>query len=199
MIKEKIEAGPTNAPGNPANIAINQAITEFATLESQHTDKDPNLNKLNVSPEIKKWKAVYRLGLQLNRFVEAYGKGAIWVIPFNALEAAFSRGLDSANAIYVTVFSTSWHRTRRWGSFITKLGARTRDTFLPLSKAEPADRLTRLVEMETELEAFAIENRLAKSQALFNIIAPGSIIKMSEAALRSAFMSEGSEASLDRI
>lgn len=48
--------------------------------------------------------------------------------------------------------------------------------------------------METELEAFAIENRLAKSQALFNIIAPGSIIKMSEAALRSAFMSEGSEA-----
>lgn len=77
MIDEKIKAGPTNAPGNPANIAMNQAVTEFATLESKHMDVEPKLNKLNVSPEIKKWKAVYRLGQQLNRFVEEYGKGAI--------------------------------------------------------------------------------------------------------------------------
>lgn len=77
MIDEKIKAGPTNAPGNPANIAVNQAVTEFATLESQHMDVEPQLNKLNVSPEIKRWKAVYRLGQQLNRFVDDYGKGAI--------------------------------------------------------------------------------------------------------------------------
>ncbi|KAK6214495.1 hypothetical protein LQW54_004215 [Pestalotiopsis sp. IQ-011] len=113
MIKEKIEAGPTNAPGNPANIAMNQTIAEIATLESQHTDNHPNLNK----------------------FVEADGKGAIWVIPFNALEAAFSRGLDSAGAIYVTVVLDFLAQNEKVESFITKLGARTRDTFLPLSKA----------------------------------------------------------------
>ncbi|KAI0155516.1 hypothetical protein BJ166DRAFT_336315 [Pestalotiopsis sp. NC0098] len=48
--------------------------------------------------------------------------------------------------------------------------------------------------MEEALEAFAIEIKLAKSQAPLNVIAPGTIVEMSETALRSAFMSEGSEA-----
>lgn len=85
-------------------------------------------------------------------------------------------------------------RNEEVGNFIKNLEKRTRDTFLPLSKAEPADRLTRLAEMEEALEAFAIEIKLAKSQAPLNVIAPGTIFEMSETALRSAFMSEGSEA-----
>lgn len=85
-------------------------------------------------------------------------------------------------------------RNEEVGNFIKNLGKRTRDTFLPLSKAESADRLTRLAEMEEALEAFAIEIKLAKSQAPLNVIAPGTIFEMSETALRSAFMSEGSEA-----
>ncbi|KAI4595924.1 hypothetical protein KJ359_006215 [Pestalotiopsis sp. 9143b] len=192
LIQEKL-GEKSNAPGNPRNIATRQAITEFATLESQIMDSKQGLKKLNMNPAIKKWKAVYTLGQQLTRFVDVFGESALWVIPFDAIEAALGRGLDTANTIYILTILNFLAQTNEVATFLKELGKSVHDQLVDLTKAAAKDRVSALMHVEAELADFASSNYIARSKAQLNVIGFTTISELSQVALRSSFASNGSE------
>lgn len=98
-IQQKLKTSQPNVPGNPENIAKSQAIRDFAILEKQHKESEPTLIDVKTDPAVRKWKAVYKLGEQLNRFLDAYSESALWVLPIDAMEIAFTRSLDTVSCI----------------------------------------------------------------------------------------------------
>lgn len=169
LIQEKL-GEKSNAPGNPKNIAIRQAINEFATLESQIMDSKQNLKKLNMNPATKKWKAVYTLGQQLTRFVDVFGDSVLWVVPFDAIEAALGHGLDTANTIYILTILNFLAQTNEVSTFVKDLGRSVHGQLVDLTKAATKDRVSALMHVEAKLADFASSNYIARSKTPFNVI-----------------------------
>ncbi|KAK6222617.1 hypothetical protein LQW54_000797 [Pestalotiopsis sp. IQ-011] len=155
-------------------------------------DSKQGLKKLNITPAIKKWKAVYTLGQQLTRFIEVLGESALWVIPFDAIKAALCRGLDT-NTIYILTVLNFLTQTNEVATFLKKLGNSVHDQLVDLTEAAAKDRVSALMHVEANLAEFASSNYIAQSKAQFNIIGSTTISDFSQAALRSSFASNGSE------
>ncbi|KAF2993944.1 hypothetical protein E8E14_000621 [Neopestalotiopsis sp. 37M] len=133
MARQACRIKASNAPGNP----------------------QPALKNLKTSPDIRKWKAVYKLGEHLSRFLSIYGTPALWVIPFDAIEAAFGRGLDTANTIYITTVLNFLAQNAEIGAFLQGLGKATHDQLLLLCEGKASDRVALLVYVETAITKFA--------------------------------------------
>lgn len=80
--------------GNPKNRAQHDAIQEFAMLDVQGLDNQSELPSLHAKPNHSKWTRVYNLGRRIDVLAGRFVEDAIWVIPFDDIEAAFGRGLD---------------------------------------------------------------------------------------------------------
>lgn len=63
-------------------------------LDVQGLDNQSELPLLHAKPNHSKWTRVYSLGQRVDVIAGLFGEDAIWVIPFDDMEAAFGRGLD---------------------------------------------------------------------------------------------------------